>query len=121
MVSKLLLNTWMIWMIFFKILIVFDDMISDMLNNKRHNPIVAELFIRGRKLNVSLVFIMQYCFVVPKNISLISAHYLIMNIPSKQGLQKISLNHSSDIDFQDFMNFCKKCTAKPYWCYFCIR
>ena len=73
-------------MIFLKILILFDDMIFDMLNNKKHNPVVTELFITGRKLNVSLVFFMQYCFVVPKNICLNSAHYLIMNIPSKRGL-----------------------------------
>ena len=49
-----------------KILIVFDDMIAEMLNNKKVNPIVTELFIRGRKLNISLVFIRQSYFAVPK-------------------------------------------------------
>ena len=54
-------------------------MITDMLNNKKLNPIVTELFIRSRKLNISLVFITQYYFAVPKNIRLNSTHYFIMN------------------------------------------
>ena len=87
-----------------KILIVFDDMIADMLSNKKLNPIVTELFIRGRKLNISLVFITQSYFAVPKNIRLNSTHYFIMKIPNKQELQQIAFNHSSDIEFQDFMN-----------------
>ena len=93
---------------------VFDDMIADMLSNKKLNPIVTELFIRGRKLNISLVFITQSYFAVPKNIRLNSTHYFVMKIPNKRELQQIAFNHSSDIDFQDFMNLYKKCTAKPY-------
>ena len=58
-----------------KILIVFDDMIADVLSNKKLNPILTELFIRGRKLNISLVFITQFYFAVPKNIRLNSTHY----------------------------------------------
>ena len=95
-------------------MIVFDDMIADMLTNKKLNSIVALLFIRGRKLNISRVFITQSYFAVPKNISLNSTHYFIMNIPNKRELQQITFNHSSDIDFQDFMSVYKKCTAKPY-------
>ena len=87
-----------------KILIVFDDMIADMLSNKELNPIVTELFIRGRKLNISLVFITQSYFDVRKNIRLNSTHYSIMKIPNKQKLQQIALNHLSDIDFKNFMN-----------------
>ena len=64
-----------------KILIVFDNMIADMLSNKKLNPIVTELFIRGRKLNISLVFITQSDFPVPKNIRLNSKHYFVMKIP----------------------------------------
>ena len=60
-----------------KILIVFDDMIADMLINKKLNPIVTELFIRDRKLNISLVFITQSYFAVPKDIRLNSTHYFI--------------------------------------------
>ena len=95
-----------------KILIVFDDMIADMLSNKKFNQIVTELFIRGRKLNISLVFITQPYFAFPKNIRLNLTQYFVMKIPSKRELQQISFNHSSEIDFQDFMNLYKKCTAK---------
>ena len=96
-----------------KILIVFDNMIADMLSNKKLNPIVTELFIRGRKLNISLVFITQSYFAVPKNVRLNSTHYLVMKIPNKRKLQQIEFNHWSDIDFQGFMNLYKKCTEKP--------
>ena len=75
-------------------------MIADMLSNKTFNPIVTELLIRGRKLNISLVFITQSYFAVPKNIGLNSTHYFIMKIPNKQELQQIASNHSSDIDFK---------------------
>ena len=81
---------------------------------KRLNPIVNELFIRGRKLNISLVFNTQSYFVVPKNITLNSTQYFIITIPNKLELQQIALNHSSDIGFRDFMNLDKKCTATPY-------
>ena len=67
-----------------KILIVFDDMIADMLSNKKLNPLVAELFIRGRKLNISLVFITQSYFVFPKNIRLNSTHYCDENSKQKR-------------------------------------
>ena len=81
---------------------------------ERLNPIVNELFIRGRKLNISLVFNTQSYFVVPKNITLNSTQYFIITIPNKPELQQIALNHSSDIGFRDFMNLDKKCTATPY-------
>ena len=96
-----------------KILIVFDGMIAYMINNKRLNPIVTELFIRGTKLNIYLVFISQSYFALPKNIRLNCTHNFIMKIPNKQELQQIAFNHSSDIDFQEFMNLYKKCTSKP--------
>ena len=82
-----------------KILIVFDDMIAYMLSNKKSNPVVTDLFIRNRKLNISLLFITQSYFDVPKNIRLNSTHYFIMSIPNKQELRQIVFNHSSDIDF----------------------
>ena len=86
-----------------KVLIVFDDMIADMINNNKLNPIVTELFIRGRKLNISIVFITQSYFKVPKDVRLNSTHFFIMKIPNKRELQQIALNHSSDIDFKDFI------------------
>ena len=79
-----------------KIIFVFNDMIANMLSNKKLNPIVSELFIRGRKLNI-LLFITQSYFAVSENIRLNSTHYLIMNIPNKQEVQQIAFNHSSDL------------------------
>ena len=97
-----------------KILIVFDGMIPDMINNEKLNPIVTELFIRGSKLNISIVFITQSYFKVPKDVRLNSTHFFIMKIPNKREFQQIALNHSSDIDFKDFMKIFKKCPAKTY-------
>ena len=67
--------------------LIVVDMIADMLSNKKHHSVVTELFIKGRKLNISLVFITQSYFALPKNISLNSAHYFIMKIPNKRKLQ----------------------------------
>ena len=97
-----------------KVLIVFDDMIADMVNTKKLNPIVTELFISGRKINISIFFITQSYFKVPKDVRLNSTHFFILKIPNKRELQQIALNHSSDIDFKDFMKTYKKYTAKPY-------
>ena len=121
---KILFNTQMIWMIFIrnieeynpnrkrKILIVFYDIIAGMLSNKKFNPVVTELFIRGRKLNIFLVFITQSDFAIPKRIRLNSTHCFIIKIPSKR--RSSTFYDSSDIGFQDFVNMCKRCTAKPY-------
>ena len=79
-----------------------------MLNNKK-NQSKTELFIRGRKLNISLVFITQSFPAVSKNIRPNSKHYFIMKIQNKQELQGIAPNNLSDIDFKDFMNLYKKC------------
>ena len=95
-------------------LIVFDDMIADMFNNKDLNPVVTESFIRGRKLNISLVFITQYYFALPKNIKLNSKHYFIMKIPNKWELQQVAFNYSSNTNFKEFMNLYKKGTSKSY-------
>ena len=97
-----------------KVLMVFGDMIADMINKKKINTIVTELFIRGRKLNISIVFITHSYFKVPKDVRLNSTHFFIMKIPNKIELQRITLNHSSDIDFKNFMKIHKKCTAEPY-------
>ena len=70
-----------------KILIVFDDIIADMVHNKQLNSIVTELFIRGRKLNISLVFMTQSCFKVPKDIRLNTSHFFIAKIPNKRELK----------------------------------
>ena len=85
------------WMIFIKI---------------KLNTIITELFIRGIKLNISLVFITQFYFAVPKNVRLNSTHYFI--VKTNQNCNKSSNNHSSYIDFKEFMNLDKKCTEKPH-------
>ena len=82
-----------------KISFVFDDMIADMLSKKKHNPTVTELFIRSRKFNISLVFITESYFAVPKDIRLNFTHYFIMKIPNKQELKQTASQNSLDIDF----------------------
>ena len=82
-------------------------MIAYMLSNKKFNSIVTELFIRGRKLNISLVFIMQSYFKVPRDVRLNATHFFIIKIPNNRELQQIAFNHSLDIDFKDFMNLYK--------------
>ena len=77
-----------------KILIVFDDMIADMIHNKKLNSIVTELFIRGRKINISLVFITQSYFKVPKDVRLNTSHFFIAKIPNRRELHQIAINHS---------------------------
>ena len=88
-------------------------MLADMLNNKNLNPIIPELFIRGRKLYILIVFIAQSYFSVSKTISLSSTYYFIMNMSNKRELQRTAFHHSSDIGFKGFMNM-KPCTEKPY-------
>ena len=97
-----------------QILIVSDDMIADMIHNKKLDWIVTELFIRGRKLNISLVFITQSYFKVPKNVRLNSTHFFIKKIPNRREIQEIARNHSSDISTKDFINIYRECTAEPY-------
>ena len=84
------------------ILIIFDHTIAGMFSNKNLNPVVTELFIRGRKLSISLAFITPSYFAVPKNNRLNSSHYVIAKISKKRELQQIAINHSSDIDFATF-------------------
>ena len=89
-------------------------MIADMINNKKLNSIVIELFTRSRKLNISPVFIAQSYFRVPKDVRLNYTHFYIMKIPDKRELPQVALNHSSVIDFKDFIKIYKECTAEPY-------
>ena len=86
---------------------IFEDVIFDILANKKLNPVVTELFIIGRKLNISVVFITKYYFVVPRNIRLNSKCYSLTKIPIKQELQQIAFNHLSEIDVKDCMDLCK--------------
>ena len=97
-----------------KVLIVFDDMIADIMINKKFHSIIKELFIRCRKINISLAFITQSYFSVPKDVRLNSTHYLIMKINNKRELQNIAINHSADIDYKDFIKIYRECTKEPY-------
>ena len=90
-----------------KILIVFDDMIADMLSNKKINPIVTELFIRGRKLNIYLVFTMQSFFAVPRNIRINSTQVFPMKIPNKRSFKILHLIIHQIMTFQTLKNFIK--------------
>ena len=97
-----------------KILIVFDDMIVNVMRNKKFQAIIKELFIRCRKLDNSFVFITKSYFSVPKDVRLNSTHYLIMKVYHRKNLQNIAINHSADIDHKDFMKIYRECTKEPY-------
>ena len=97
-----------------KILIVFDDMIADIMSNKKFQAMIKELFSRCNKLNISLVFITQCYFSVQKDVRLNSTHYLIMKINNRKELQNIAINHSADIDYKDFMKIYRECTKEPF-------
>ena len=84
-----------------KMLLVFDDMIT---------AIIKELFIRCRKLIISLVFITQSYFSVPKDVRSNSTHFLIMEINNRKKLHNIAINHFADIDYKDFMKIYRECT-----------
>ena len=93
-----------------KILVAFDDIITDIMANEKLQAIIKELFIRCRKINISLTFITKSYFSVPKDVRLNSTHYLIMKTNNKRELQNIAINHSSDIDYGDFIKIYRECT-----------
>ena len=97
-----------------KILLFFDDMITDMINNKKLNWIVTELFKRGRKSSIFLVLITQSYFKIPKDVRLNSTHFFISKILNKIELQQILLNDPSGINSKDVIKIYKKCTAERY-------
>ena len=103
-----------------KVLIVFDDMISHVISNKKAQQVLKDLFIRSRKLNISWCFLTLFnsfflsYFSVPKDVRLNSTHYIIFKLNSKRELQNIAINHSVDIDYKDFVNIYRNCTKEPY-------
>ena len=97
-----------------KVLIVFDDMISHAMSNKKTQQVLKELFIRRRKLNISLCFLTQSYFSVPKDVRLNCTHYIIFKLSNKRELQNIAINHSADIDYKDFVNIYRNCSKEPY-------
>ena len=97
-----------------KILIVFDDMIADIMTNKKFQAILKELFIRFRKINISLVFITQSYFSVLKDVRLNSTHYSIMKINNKRELQNSAINHSANMDYKNFIKIYREFTKETY-------
>ena len=104
-----------------KVLIIFDNIIADMINNIKLNPVVTELLIRGRKLSISIVFVTQSYFKVSKDVTLNKTYFLVIKIPNKRELQQLALNYSSDVDFKDFMKIYKKYPAKSYFFWLMIQ
>ena len=94
-------------------IIVFDDMIANIMTNRIFQVIIKELFIRCRKLNMSLAFITQSFFSVAKDVRLNSTHYLIMKMNNRRELQNIAINHSAETDYKDFMKIYRECTKEP--------
>ena len=90
-------------------------MIADIMSKKKLQAMIKELFIRCRKLNISLVFTTQSCFSVPKDVRLNSTHYLTMTINNKRELQNIAINHFADIDYQGFRKIYRECSKEPYY------
>ena len=85
-----------------KVIIIFDNMIADIMRSKKFKAIVKELFIRCRKLNISIVFITQSYFRTPKDARLNSTHYILMKIGNKKELKSIAEENSGHLDFKDF-------------------
>ena len=96
-----------------KTFFVFDDLIANIMSNKKFQDIIRELFIRCRKANILLVFITQSYFSIPKDVRLNSIHYLIMKINNRKELQNITINHSADIDYNASMGIYRECTRTP--------
>ena len=84
-----------------KTLIVFDDMIADMVHNKKLNSLVTELFVANRKLNISLVFITHSYFKVPKDVRLNTSYFFIAKISNKRELQQITMQNKMKLKEQD--------------------
>ena len=87
-----------------KVLIIFDDMIADIMRSEKFKAIVKELLIRCRKLNISIVFITQSYFRTPKDVRLNTTHYILMKIGTKKELKNIAEENSGHLDFKDFKN-----------------
>ena len=102
------------------VLIVFDDLISHVMSDKKAQSVLKGPFIRYRKSNISFCFIIQSYFSVPKEVRLNSTPYLIFKVNDKRELQNIAINYSVDVDYKDFLKTCRNCTKEPY-CFLSIN
>ena len=98
-----------------KVLIAFDELIADVMTNKKFKAIIKELCIRSRKLNISIVFITQSYFSVPKEVRLNITHYVIFKLNNRRQLQQIANDQSADIDYKDFLRIHRNCIKEPYY------
>ena len=98
-----------------KVLIIFDDMIADIMRSEKFKAIVEELFIRCRKLNISIVFIAQSYFRTPGDARLNITHYIIMKIGNKKELKIIDEENSGHLDFKEFLKIYNYCTRKEQY------
>ena len=98
-----------------KVLIMFDDIIADLMRSEKFKAIVKELFIRCKKLNISIVFITQSYFRTPKDVRLNNTHYILMKIGNKKELKSIAEENLGHLDFKDFLKIYNYCTNEPYW------
>ena len=97
-----------------KFLIVFDDMISHVMSDKKAQQVLKELFIRCRKLNISLCFLTQSYFSVPKDVRLNCTHCITFKLNNKRKLQNIAINHCAELDYKDFVKIYRDCSKEPY-------
>ena len=97
-----------------KVLIIFDDMISDAMSDKRAQKILKDLFIGCRRLNISLCFLTESYFSVPRDVRLNCTHYILFKLNNKIELQSIAINHSADIDYNDFIKIYRQSTQDPF-------
>ena len=97
-----------------KVLIIFDDMISHVMSDKKVQQILKDLFVRCRKLNISLCFLTQPYFSVPKDVRLNCTHYILFKLNNRRELQNLAINHSTDIDYKDFIKIYRICTTEPF-------
>ena len=89
-------------------------MIADIIRSEKFKAIVKELFIRCRKLNISIIFITQSYFRTPKDARLNSTHYILMKMGNKKELKKIAEENSGHLDFKEFLKIYNHCTRDPY-------
>ena len=97
-----------------KVLIIFDDMISHVMSDKKAHQNLKHVFIRCRKLNISLCFLTQSYFSVPKDVRLNCTYYILFKLHNKRELQNIAINHSADIEYKDFIKIYRDCTKELY-------
>ena len=97
-----------------KVLIIFDDMISHVMSDKKAQQILKDLIIRRRKLNISICFSTQSYFSLPKDVRLYWTHYILFKLNNKRELQNIAINNSADVDYKGFIKIYRHCTKELF-------